>query len=79
MLVDHKLNLSKLCFSLKLRRFNLIVAALPGSAINSAFGSRVTVMIGGVLSCIGMIVISQSTNLWMAYTGSMITGRCSVR
>nr|XP_018673257.1 monocarboxylate transporter 12-like [Ciona intestinalis] len=52
----------------------LACGTLPGSVITGVLGPRKTMMIGGVLSCIGTVVVSQSTNINTAYVGSVIAG-----
>ncbi|CAK8683239.1 unnamed protein product [Clavelina lepadiformis] len=52
----------------------LACGTLLGSAITGMAGQRVTMMTGGVLSCIGTILISQAPNISVAYVGSILTG-----
>uniref|UniRef100_H2Z4H9 Major facilitator superfamily (MFS) profile domain-containing protein n=1 Tax=Ciona savignyi TaxID=51511 RepID=H2Z4H9_CIOSA len=52
----------------------LACGTLPGSVLTSALGPRKTMMIGGILSCIGTVIVSQSTSINMAYLGSAIAG-----
>nr|CAB3266113.1 monocarboxylate transporter 12-like [Phallusia mammillata] len=47
---------------------------LVGSLVTSWLGPRRTMMFGGLISCFGIIIVSQASILQLVYVGSAITG-----
>jgi len=53
----------------------LFDAVLLGSFITKLLGPRLTTMAGGLVSCLGLIIMSQCALLRLVYFGCSVTGR----